>query len=73
MTDNTFEAQKQAFMIDKDDKVRLALLSNLWKVHQAFPEARKLVKEAATKDTSGDVRKAAEDIMAINPEGYFNR
>ena len=66
MTERTFGAQKQAFLTDKNDKVRLALLSNLWKVHQAFPEVRKLVKEAATKDASQDVRKAAGDIIAID-------
>ena len=73
MTEGTFGAQKQAFLTDKNDKVRLALLSNLWKVHQAFPEVRKLVKEAATKDASQNVRKAAGDIMAIYPKGYFNK
>jgi hypothetical protein len=73
MTDGTFEAQKRAFLTDKNDKVRLALLSNLWKVHQAFPAVSKLVRDAAAKDASQDVRKAARDIMAIYPEGYFNK
>jgi len=70
MTERTFRAQKQAFLTDKNDKVRLGLLRNLWKVHQAFPEVRKLVKEAATKDASQDIRKAAADILAMNPEAH---
>ena len=70
MTDSTFEAQKQAFLTDKNDKVRLALLSNLWKVHQAFPAAGKLVRDAVTKDASQDVRKAAADIISMNPQRF---
>src|SRR5581483_10192583 len=47
---SSFAAQRQAFATDKDDKVRLSLLNNLWNVRRAFPEARKLVQEAAAKD-----------------------
>lgn len=70
MTGSTFEAQKRAFLTDKNDKVRLALLSNLWKVHQAFPAAGKLVRDAVTKDASQDVRKAAADIISMNPQRF---
>jgi HEAT repeat protein len=68
MTDATFAAEKLAFSTDKDEKVRLALLSNLWKAHQAFPEVRKLIKDAATNDASQDVRKAAADIVAMDAD-----
>jgi HEAT repeat protein len=68
MTNDSFEAQKRAFLADQDDKVRLTLLRNLWKAQQAFPEALKLVKGAAMNDASQDVRKAATDILATNQE-----
>ena len=59
---NSFEAQKQAFAMDKDEKVRLALLRNLWKGRVVFPEARELIEKAATSDASEDVRKAATEL-----------
>jgi hypothetical protein len=71
MSEATFNPQKQSFLTDKDDKVRLAVLRNLWKAHQAFPEIRRLLKEAAKTDRSEDVRKAAAEIVAMYPENYF--
>jgi HEAT repeat protein len=59
----TFGAQKEAFMNDKDEKVRLALLGNLWKVRDDFPEVIKLVRKVAAKDPSKDVRKAAQSLL----------
>jgi len=73
MSEATFNPQKQAFLTDKDDKVRLAVLRNLWKAHQAFPEVRRLVKEAAKTDPSKEVRKAAAEIVAMYPEAYFDK
>jgi HEAT repeat protein len=66
-----FNIQKQAFLTDKDDKVRLAVLNNLWKAHATFPEVRGLVKRAAAKDRSKDVRKAASVIISGYPKNYF--
>ncbi|MEI2579915.1 HEAT repeat domain-containing protein [Scytonema sp. PRP1] len=68
-----FQAQKQAFLSDKAVKVRLALLTNLWKVHEQFPEVRQLVKQAAEKDVSPDVQKEAANIIATYPQGYFEK
>ena len=65
---NSFEAQRQALAIDRNEKVRLALLSNLWKGRVAFPEARKLIEEAAASDASEDVRKAAAGLLATDPK-----
>jgi HEAT repeats len=73
MTEATFKTQKQAFVTDKDDKVRLAVLRNLWKAHETFPEVRRLVKEAAKTDPSKEVRKAAAEIVAMYPESYFDK
>jgi len=71
MTKAMFKAQKEAFLKDPDANVRLRVLQNLWKVHEAFPEVRRLVKQAATNDSSKDVRKAAADIMARYGQAYF--
>jgi hypothetical protein len=68
MTAATFAAQKQAFLKDKSDNVRLAALRNLWQAHQAFPEVRRLVKQAALKDPSKEVRKAAAEIVSTFPK-----
>ena len=63
---NSFEAQKQSFAIEKDEKVRLALLRNLWKARAVFPEARQLIEKAATSDVSEDVRKASTELLATD-------
>ncbi len=68
----TFKAQKEAFLKDNSENVRLTLLSNLWKAHVSFPEARQLVKQAAASDSSEVVRNAAADIMAMYSKEYFN-
>lgn len=73
MSEANFKPQKQAFLTDKDEKVRLAVLRNLWKAHQAYPEVQGLVKEAARTDASKEVRKAATEIVAMYPEGYFDK
>src|SRR5262249_5019458 len=66
-TDTTsFEAQKRALALDDDDKVRSALLRNLWKSRVIFPEARRLVETAATSDSSEDVRKTAKELLATD-------
>jgi HEAT repeat protein len=68
-----FAVQKQVFFADGDVKVRLAVLRNLWKARESFPEARRLVREAAAKDTAAAVRKAAAEIIADNPNDYFKQ
>lgn len=64
MTLETCQAQKEAFMKDAAVEVRVAVLHNLANALEDFPEIKKLVKEAAAKDSSKDVRKLANDIMA---------
>ncbi len=71
MTKNSFEVQKKAFRKDKDEKVRLALLGNLWKAEGTYPEVRQMVRKAAAADRSKEVRKAAKDIMSRYPKSYF--
>jgi HEAT repeat protein len=67
MTPSSFTSQKQVLLGESDDKVRAALLSNLWKVHQKFPDARQLVEEAAEKDPSEYVRKVAKGLLLESP------
>jgi len=68
MNADTFESQKRVFLIDSAVSVRLAVLDNLWQAHEKFPEAYKLVKRAAVKDGSKDVRKASTNIIAKYPK-----
>lgn len=73
MNPATFLTQKQAFLLDKAVKVRLAALKNLWQAHEAFPEVRQLVKQAAQNDVSKDVQEAAANIVKMYPQGYFDK
>jgi HEAT repeat protein len=67
MTTATFAAQKKALLADDNEKVRAALLANLWKDHAKFPEARKLVETAANQDPSDYVRKVAREMLLQSP------
>jgi len=55
---------------DKSANVRLRVLRNLWNAHEAFPEIKELIKQAASQDPDKDVRKAAREIMAQNPNDF---
>ena len=59
----TFKIQKQSFTSEKSVTVRLALLRNLWQVREQFPEAIKIVKQAAQNDSSTEVKEAAASII----------
>jgi hypothetical protein len=72
ITPETYHAQKEVFRKDKAVEVRMAVLHNLSDGIEEFPEIRKLIKEAAAKDSSKDIRKAAGDIMARYPKDYFS-
>lgn len=65
--DASFRAQKGVFLKETDVKTRLAVLNNLWKAKDSFPEVRGIVKEAANRNSSKEVRKAAGEIMAMYP------
>jgi hypothetical protein len=71
MTQTTFKAQYEVFSMNSDVNVRLIVLQNLWKAHEAFPEVRRLVKRAAAKDPSTDIRKAAGEIVTQYGKEYF--
>lgn len=73
ITEASFKTQKQIFLKDSNVSVRLKVLENLWKDHQAFPEVRNLVKKAASADPSEEVRKAAKNLMNQYPESYFKQ
>jgi HEAT repeat protein len=67
MTKSSFKAQAQIFSKDSNVTVRLKVLENLWKSHKTFPEARNLVKKAASEDRSEEIRKAARNIISQYP------
>ena len=71
MTPETLQAQKEVLMKDSAVEVRIAVLYNLSNAVEEFPEIKKLMKEATSKNPSKDVRKAASDIMARYPKVYF--
>jgi HEAT repeat protein len=61
----TFQATKRAFLNDRSVPVRLSALRNLWEMRQVFPEVNDLVKDAASQDRSGDIRKAAAQLLGL--------
>ena len=63
VTSQTFQAQKTALLTDKNEKVRLQVLANIWNGRRQYPEVTDLVKEVAQKDTSKDVRQAAQELL----------
>jgi HEAT repeat protein len=62
-----FEAERRAFLADKDEKVRGALLADLAKMRQGFPEVRELIEQAAENDSSDYVRKVARELLQRMP------
>lgn len=58
----TVEAQRIAFAKESAVNIRLAVLRNLRQAQEAFPEVRVLVKQAAAKDRSKEIRLAAREI-----------
>ena len=63
MTSAAFAAQQGALAIEKSDKVRVALLNNLWSARSRFKAARELVQKAADSDPSEYVRKTARSLL----------
>jgi len=64
MTQASYNTQKDVFKRDPDVSLRLAVLKNLWKAHETYPEVKRLVKQSAEKDPSKEVQKAAAEIIA---------
>ena len=62
MTPANFQTQRKVFQTDKDDSVRLAVLSNLWRAREVFPEVLPLVKRAGSNDPSPEVRRMAKSL-----------
>ena len=63
----TYKAQRRAFLNDRSVNVRLEVLQNLWRAHEAFPDVRQIVKRAATGDAAGEIRAAASRIISTCP------
>lgn len=64
MDSAAYAVQKRALLSDRGVDVRLAVLSNLWRAREAFPEVRDLVRQVAARDRAKDVRKAATEMAA---------
>jgi HEAT repeat protein len=73
MSAPTFQVQERAFLQEKDVNVRLSILSNLWNAHDEFPEVRRIVEQAAARDPSSEVRKAAGEIMKMYVGSPFRK
>lgn len=63
LTPDSCSAQLAALKDEKSDLVRIALLENLWKARDAFPEAGQVVRHVAEKDPSPDVRERARAMI----------
>ena len=63
MTSTAFAAQQKALLVEKSDRVRVSLLTNLWSARSRFNMAQKLVQEAAETDSSEYVRKTAQTLL----------
>jgi hypothetical protein len=61
------QAQKGVLLKETDVKIRLVVLNNLWNARDSFPEVHGIMKEAANRNSSKEVRKAAREIMAMYP------
>jgi hypothetical protein len=63
MNSSRFQAQEAAIRKEKESSIRIILLDNLWLAREAFPKAKRIVGEAARKDTSPDVRAYAARLL----------
>ena len=64
----SFDAQKKALQHESDEKVRSALLTNLFKMNRQFPEAKSILEDAAVHDVSESVRKTARSLLDLSPQ-----
>lgn len=60
----TFEAQKRALLNDKDANVRVAVLKDFCQSRESLSAAQALLRRAASRDASKEVRHAASTILA---------
>jgi hypothetical protein len=67
MTPDSYNSQKKVLLAESDEKVRAAILVNLWKARGNFSDARRIVKEAAENDPSEYVQKIAKGLLSENP------
>lgn len=72
LSPETFQAIKKALLGDQATMVRLSILKNLLQPLDDSPDVRRLIKQAAEKDPSPEVRRAASDIVALNAEKYLD-
>jgi HEAT repeat protein len=65
-TAKTVAVQKQAFRTERNESVRLAILSNLGRAQEAFPALKAVLRNAAAHDPSPNVRKAAASLLTMS-------
>lgn len=63
-TQTTFGAQSAALLSDKSDSVRMRVMRNLWRSHEGYPDVIGLMERLAAKDSSKEVRAAADRLLA---------
>ena len=64
ITQTNFDAQKEVLLSDKSESVRGRVMKNLWRSHEAYPEVVALMKGLAAKDSSKEIRRAANGLLA---------
>jgi hypothetical protein len=63
----TYRTQRRVFLNNRSVNVRLEVLQNLWRAHEAFPDVRQIIKRAATGDAAEEIRAAASRIISTCP------
>lgn len=58
-----YRLQQRILAVDEDTPLRIRILDNLWKERDRFPDAHRLVEQAAALNTSEQVRKAARSYL----------
>jgi hypothetical protein len=64
MTGRGFRAHREAITREKDEDIRKTLLNNLWQAREAFPDVKKIVRQAAQSDSSQSVRNLARQLLS---------
>ena len=63
LTQESYQVQSKVFDTEPAENVRLTLLNNLWQGREAFPAVVNIIKRAAQKDPSMDVRESARSLI----------
>ena len=64
ITQTNLDAQTTALFSDASGSVRMRVMNNLWRSHEAYPDVIALVQRVAARDSSKDVKAAAVRLLA---------